>query len=72
MHNSHPPRMTNNHVTALFSDSAIWFSLSMGATFADLADRLEQLGERHTGVPVAIYLKVASPGPRFRPFNPDR
>jgi hypothetical protein len=44
-------------VMALFADSALSFGLSNGATFADLADRLGQLGERHVGMPTAIYLK---------------
>lgn len=40
---------------AVFAHSALSFALSDGATLADLADRLDQLGERHTGLPTAIY-----------------
>ena len=43
-----------NHVSALFANNAISFSLAKGATFADLADSLGQLG----GLPTAIYLTV--------------
>jgi hypothetical protein len=49
-------------VTALFAGSAISFALSPGATFADLADRLDNLGDRHPGTPKAVYLKLAWPG----------
>lgn len=50
-------RLATYQVMALFADNALSFGLSTGATFADLADRLEQLGERHMGMPTAIYLK---------------
>jgi hypothetical protein len=50
-----------NEVTALFAASASSFGLSDGATFADLADRLAELGEWHAGTPRAIYLKLACP-----------
>ena len=46
-------------VMALFADAALSFGLTKGATFADLADRVDQLGERHIGMPKAIYLKFA-------------
>jgi hypothetical protein len=36
-----------------FEDGALSFVLSKGATFEDLADRLDRLGERHYGKPVA-------------------
>jgi hypothetical protein len=48
------------HVSALFADSAISFSLSQGATFADLADSLERLGDRRHSLPTAIYLTVGA------------
>lgn len=48
-----------NQVMAVFADSAVSFALSGGATFADLAERLDQLGERHTGLPTAIYCRVS-------------
>ena len=54
-----------NEVTALFAASASSFRLSNSATFADLADRLEQLREQlreqHAGTPRAIYLKLGGP-----------
>ena len=53
--------LPTNQVMALFADGSNSFSLSKGATFADLADRLDHLGERHIGRPTAIYLKVAAP-----------
>jgi hypothetical protein len=40
-------------VTVAFEDGALSFVLSKGATFEDLADRLDRLGERHYGKPVA-------------------
>jgi hypothetical protein len=56
--------MPTNQVMALFGDSALSFTLANGATFADLADRLDHLadrldhlGEQHIGMPKAIYLK---------------
>ena len=44
-------------VMALFADAAPFFRLPKGATFGDLAGRVDQLGERHVGMPMAIYLK---------------
>ena len=56
--------MPTNQVTALFADNALSFRLANGATFADLADRLDHLadrldhlGEQHIGMPKAIYMK---------------
>jgi hypothetical protein len=40
-------RMRTNRVMALVGDRTISFSLSEGAKFADLADRLDHLGKRH-------------------------
>lgn len=51
-------RLPTNEVVALFAGSSVSFRLSVAATFADLADRLDCLGERHIGVPTAIYMKV--------------
>jgi hypothetical protein len=60
MQNTYPAAMPENLVTALFADRALSFNLSKGATFADLADRLDQLGEWHTGMPTAVNLKFAT------------
>ena len=54
----HRTRLPTNEVVALFADSSVSFRLSVAATFADLADRLDRLGERHMGVPMAVYLKI--------------
>jgi len=48
-----------NRVMALYADSALSFDLSKTATFADLADRLDRLGEQHIGTPTAIYMKFS-------------
>ena len=57
MHNSHQTMIPANQVMAVFADRARSFSLASGATFADLADRLDRLGEWDTNTPRAIYLK---------------
>ena len=49
-----------SRVTVAFEDSALSFMLSKDATFEDLADRLDRLGERHDGKPVAIEVKLAA------------
>jgi hypothetical protein len=59
MQNTHRATTPANQVMALYADRALSFDLTNGATFADLADRLDHLGEWHTGVPSAIYLKFA-------------
>ena len=51
----------STRVMALYSNRALSFNLSKGATFADLADRLDELGGRRTGLPTAIMLKFARP-----------
>jgi len=57
---THRASTTMNRVMALFADKALSFSLSDGATFADLADRLDRLGEWHTSLPMAVYLKFST------------
>jgi hypothetical protein len=49
-----------SRVTVAFEDGALSFMLSKDATFEDLADRLDRLGERHHGKPVAIEVKLAA------------
>jgi hypothetical protein len=49
-----------SRVTVAFEDGALSFMLSKGATFEDLADRLDRLGDRHYGKPVAVEVKLAA------------
>ena len=49
-----------NAVMAIFEDGLSTFRLSCDATFADLADRLGHLAERHQGRPTAINVKLGS------------
>jgi hypothetical protein len=49
-----------NRVTVAFADGPLSFLLSKDATFEDLADRLDRLGERHHGKPIAISVKLAA------------
>lgn len=58
MQSTHRTGAPTYQVMALFADAALTFGLARGATFADLADRVDQLGERHIGLPKAIYLKL--------------
>jgi hypothetical protein len=58
MHSPQRTRIPTNEVVALFADSSLSFRLSKGATFGDLADRLDRLGKRRKGTPAAVYLKV--------------
>ena len=60
MLNIHHAKSRPSRVTVAFQDSALSFMLSKGATFEDLADRLDRLGERHQGKPVAIEVKLAA------------
>jgi hypothetical protein len=58
-----------SRVTVAFEDSALSFMLSKDATFEDLADRLDRLGERHHGMPIAIEVKfAAASGAQRRPL----
>lgn len=56
---SQAPIASGHQVMALFADSALSFNLDRGATFADLASRLEGLCLWHSGVPTAISLLFA-------------
>ena len=60
MQSTHSATMPMNKVMALFADRALSFNLSKDATFAELADRLDHLGEWHTGMPTAVYLKFGA------------
>jgi hypothetical protein len=58
-----------SRVTVAFEDRALSFILSKDATFEDLADRLDRLGERHHGKPIAVEVKLAaSPDTQRRRF----
>jgi len=59
MQNTHKAAAQPNRVMALYANSALSFDLSKTATFADLADRLDRLGEQHIGTPTAIYMKFS-------------
>lgn len=63
---NHGQTAGTNHVSALFAGSAVSFSLSKGATFADLAESLEELGDRHTGGAHAVFLRF---GGANQPFS---
>ncbi len=58
MQSTDQAELSSSQVVALFPDGVTSFILSNGATFADLADRLDHLGEWHLGAPTAIYLKL--------------
>jgi hypothetical protein len=49
-----------SRVTVAFEDKALSFMLSKDATFEDLADRLDCLGERYHGKVIAIEVKFAA------------
>jgi hypothetical protein len=49
-----------SQVTVAFADGPLSFLLSKDATFEDLADRLQHLGERHRGKPITIDVKLAA------------
>jgi hypothetical protein len=59
MENTYEAPADINQVVALYADSALTFDLSKTATFADLADRVDRLGEQHSGAPTAIYMKFS-------------
>jgi len=69
---------TSNHdarrpsrVTVAYEDRALSFMLSKNATFEDLAERLERLGQRRRGKPLAIAVKfVAAPEAQHRRLGP--
>jgi hypothetical protein len=55
-----PPieRSTEKRVRAVFATSTSSFEMSRAATFADLADRLSRLGERHDGPLTSIRIEA--------------
>lgn len=49
-------------VTAVFAGGEVSFSLSISNTFGDLAERLDYLSDRYSGMPVAVYFKPCRTG----------
>jgi hypothetical protein len=60
MLNIHHDEARPSCVTVAFEHGAISFMMSKDATFEDLADRLDRLGKRRHGKPVAIAVKPAA------------
>ena len=60
MLNIHHNASRPSRVTVAFEHSAISFMMSKDTTFEDLADRLDRLGKRRHGKPVAIAVKLAA------------
>ena len=60
MLNIHHDASRPSRVTVAFEHAAISFMMSKDATFEDLADRLDRLGKRRHGKPVAIAVKLAA------------
>jgi hypothetical protein len=50
-----------NSVRALFEDGMSSFLLSCDATFAELAEQLSRLADRHQGRPIAFDVKLGVP-----------
>jgi hypothetical protein len=63
----HAPGFPRPYVMALFKDGADSFSLPLGSTLEELADRIDGLGERHAGAPVAIQVQFDRPASPRRP-----
>ena len=72
MPNVHDDGLQPSRVTALFGHSALTFTLSKGATLADLADHLDHPGRRHQGSPVAIDITFAAPHADAAPSRDPR
>ena len=54
-----------NRVRAVFDDDVVFFTLPQGATLAQLADCLGELGRQHIGSPVSLQVEFGSlPAPR--------
>ena len=60
MQDIHHDESRPNRVRVAFEEGALSFMLSKDATFEDLADRLDRLGELHCGKPIAIEVKFAA------------
>jgi len=49
-----------NQVQVLFEDHALSFGIPRGATFADLASRLEGFTNPHADLPIDISVRISS------------
>jgi hypothetical protein len=58
--NIHHDELQPSRVTVAFEHSALSFMMSKDATLEDLADRLDRLGKRRHGKPVAIAVKLGA------------
>lgn len=56
----HHDARRHSRVTVAFEDGALSFMLSKDATFEELADRLDRLGERRRGKALAIAVKFGA------------
>lgn len=57
----HAPKPQRPHVMALFQDGVDAFRLPLGSTFTELANRIDGLGARHSGDPIAIQIHFERP-----------
>jgi hypothetical protein len=62
MQHTHIATIPTSQVSALFADRALSFPLSKGATFADLAERLNDLCVWHAGLPTSLSLTFGAVG----------
>ena len=69
MQDIHHDEARPSRVRVAFEEGALSFMLSKDATFEDLADRLDRLGELHCGKPITIEVKFAA---ERRPARPMR
>ena len=53
-----------DRVTAVFADGSKSFPLPQGATFGQIADRIDRLGKRHERETVAVVVKFATKAPQ--------
>jgi hypothetical protein len=60
MHRTHECRSKQSRVTAVFEDRALSFLLAKDATLGELSDRLDELGRRKGGTPLAITVKFSA------------
>ncbi len=61
MNSLHAIGLQQPRVTAVFRDGAQSFLLWEGSTLAELADRIDGLGTRHDGAPIAIHVQFDAP-----------